>query len=345
MATSFPLQYHRLDKRPLTDQETFVTMEELEFYLLHDAPFPGQIVTVQNVSGFTSPQAYVIGDNNTLYPITSGGGGGSAVLTEDLLFETSVGGIPIGRLFSKDTPLESLWRVAASNIVYPTYSKPSLTITTSPSGQVEYGSNVETLIVPTWQQRDAGNINAYKVYKDGQLISSMVSAGNFTDEPFILLDSVIYSATAEYGQGPIKNDSTGQPYEYGRIENGIAEATTTITPVRYGFYGSDNSTTIPENSAQIRFFNGTIVSPHNGSVFNINIQPGARRVVIAYPSNLMDITTIKYVEQGNAEYKDLFTKTEINVEGNTGSLAVPYKVFYWIIPSPPSAAMTFTCQI
>ena len=58
------------------------------------------------------------------------------------------------------------------------------------------------------------------------------------------------------------------------------------------------------------------------------------------------MTSAKYVEQGNAEYKDNFTLTTVQVSGATdGKDLINYNVYTYVFAIPNSAAMTFNISI
>lgn len=111
------------------------------------------------------------------------------------------------------------------------------------------------------------------------------------------------------------------------------------------FFDADTNTRAPEASDEVRVLTQTILGPKDGENWTLTVPAGSRRVTIAYPATLRDLSNVAYVEQGNAEYKDLFVKTNVSVEGARGLVGITYKVFTYITAVPTPAAMTFNVTI
>ena len=108
--------------------------------------------------------------------------------------------------------------------------------------------------------------------------------------------------------------------------------------------GNTGSTT-PTTSANVRTLANSYLNPVNGYSLTLNIASGTTRIVIAYPATLEDVSSIKYVELGNAEVKDTFVETLVNVEGANSFTAISYKVFTYLPSVPFGANATYNVTI
>ena len=110
--------------------------------------------------------------------------------------------------------------------------------------------------------------------------------------------------------------------------------------VRYGFYGSDKTTNVAyTTSDEVRALGGKIANPISGSKFTITVPIGAKMVVIAVP-NTRSINSIKYVEGMNADVKDVFVKSNVNVEGANGYSGISYNLYTYT----PAEAFPSVCN-
>jgi hypothetical protein len=60
---------------------------------------------------------------------------------------------------------------------------------------------------------------------------------------------------------------------------------------------------------------------------------------------LQDVSSVKYVEWLNAEIKDVFIKTNVNVEWANGYTDIAYKVFIYTPVEPFPATATYLVTI
>lgn len=99
--------------------------------------------------------------------------------------------------------------------------------------------------------------------------------------------------------------------------------------VRKTFYGTTNQDTFDLTSDNIRSLSGSKLGVAKGDKFNINITTGSKEVIIAYPSILGDVTSIKYVEAMNVEVSDVFVKNTVSVQDYSGSNPTIYNVYVY----------------
>ena len=82
-------------------------------------------------------------------------------------------------------------------------------------------------------------------------------------------------------------------------------------------------------SDNIRALSGGVLGVAKGDKFNINIPTGSKEVIIAYPSNLGNVTSIKYVEAFNTEVSDVFVKNTVSVQDYNGANPTIYNVYVY----------------
>lgn len=99
--------------------------------------------------------------------------------------------------------------------------------------------------------------------------------------------------------------------------------------VRKTFYGTTNQDTFDLTSDNIRSLSGSKLGVKKGDKININITQGSKEVIIAYPSVLGDVTSIKYVEAMNTEVSDVFVKNTVSVQDYSGSDPTIYNVYVY----------------
>lgn len=273
-------------------------------------------------------------------------------LSEDITLNgVSQGSYANGNTIAKDTQLTTILKNFLQVALPVTYSAPTFGITPGNS-TVEAGAMVSPTIVPTFTQRDAGAINQYLLQlstggaANVNIVNSLTLA-SYIQSAIQVQDGahLQYTATASFDEGLTKINNMGEPIPAGKILAGSRSATLTYTGARQAFYGTGTVNVNPANSADIRALSGTKLNPTNGSVLTINIAPGTKRIIIAYPDTLRDVTSIKYVELGNAEVADTFTKINLQVDGANGYAPINYKVFVYIPAVPFGAGATYNATI
>lgn len=268
--------------------------------------------------------------------------------TDITVYGVTQGSYTTGDVIASGTSLETVVKNMLQTIIPPTYVAPSLVISNNTTATVEVGSTITPTITPTYQQRDGGTFGAYAVLKDAVQIYTSATAESFTSGTTYTIgtDAIVFNATATYGQGPIKNDNQGNAYPTGRIEAGTVTSNSISTiGKRKVFYTSIDNLIEVLTSADVRGLESSVLGPVDGTTFTINISTGDEKVVFAYPASLRDVSTVKYVEFGNGEVKDTFTKTTVNVEGLNGYAAVSYKVYTYFPSSSFGDNITYVVTI
>ena len=216
--------------------------------------------------------------------------------------------------------------------VAPTYVEPTLALTANPSTlKQEVGTKITPILSYTFTQNDAGAETSHTF--------SPVDSETQAQLTIVEGDNIEYSVTVNYGAGVQKADNFGN-LSGEAIQAGSLTKTLKYVGYRKNFYVADAGTVAPTDSAEVR----ALTSFSTGTQ-RINVAPNSQRIVIACPST-KTLASAKYVEQGNAEYKDNFTLTTVQVSGATdGKDLIDYNVYTYVFAIPNSAAMTFNISI
>lgn len=262
----------------------------------------------------------------------------------------TVGGLKTGDTIPEGTTLDQLIKLLTQKSVPATYVQPGVTCRVSSgtsAGNYEAGTEISTTIQGTFTQNDAGALTTIEVLKGSSSILSSPTSPVTTDaQTFTLGDEIIsFTAKATYAEGAIKNDNLGQPSPDGHVPEGSkTSSAVNFVGKRNLFYGTGVGSAPEQSSSTVRALTNKQLGPSNGTSFNINVSAGQQYVVIAYPSNLRDMTKCFYVEQ-NTDLVANFTKSTINVEGANGFTASEYKVYVYEMAIPAAAGMTLQVQI
>ena len=216
--------------------------------------------------------------------------------------------------------------------VAPTYVEPTLALTANPSTlKQEVGTKITPILSYTFTQNDAGAETSHTF--------SPVDSETQAQLTIVEGDNIEYSVTVNYGAGAQKADNFGN-LSGEAIQAGSLTKTLKYVGYRKNFYVADAGTVAPTDSAEVR----ALTSFSTGTQ-RINVAPNSQRIVIACPGT-KTLASAKYVEQGNAEYKDNFTLTTVQVSGATdGEDLINYNVYTYVFAIPNSAAMTFNISI
>jgi hypothetical protein len=311
--------------------QTFNTVAALKQYITdritvnNNREIDGQemLNILQGVADFLSPKL----QQELIVQLGAGGAVGGALTGDDLLVGMT---------------LEDILRKILIKAIHPTYLVPTLQLTSSDNVyEREIGTIISPIFNSIFTQNDGGALVTRALNKNGTQISS---AFPFTDNNITLSGVILnYQAAANYAQGPIKNNNIGTPDAVGRIEAGLAQSNViTYAGYRKMFYGFPVTT--PADSASIRGLIGNKLKPLVGDLVQIAVPAGATKVVFAYPDTLEDPQSVTYQEAGY-DVKEVFTKTNVNVEGANAFAAVGYKVFTYTPVEAFPTACTYIVKI
>lgn len=190
----------------------------------------------------------------------------------------------------------------------PTYIKPTLSISLN-TGTLEHNKATSVTITPNFKQNDAGSVSKYVLYKNGTEIFNNTTVSAYTDSATIKHNgSISYSATATYGDGPIKNTLLGIPYPNTSIKAGSVSASGIIRAYALSYYGIMNSSTITENDISSL---SSRLSSSKSYTYTVNL--AEQRIVYMYPQSFGTLTSIK--DANNFDYINSYTRTTLSYNG------------------------------
>ena len=265
----------------------------------------------------------------------------------------TVNGVTSGMYTSGDnipagTNLETIIANLLQKVTLPTYTAPSLSLSGTSPTTVEAGTVMNITLNTSFFKNDAGDVTSFKLYKNGSLIYSGTNIQSFTDSNVLIGESsIVYRAEVTYADGVIKKTNLGVDYPTGRILAGtVSSSNVTYLGIRKAFYGTNLlSNVISTTSAEIRSLTPSTAKASEGNVFTINIPMGTKKVMLAYPANLRNVSSIKYVEGMNADVKAAFELQLIDVYGANSFTPIQYKVYTYIPAVPFTANVTYTVTI
>lgn len=346
MSSSLPTgkPYSRLDDFPLDDSTLFETLADAEEYAANSPiAYHTQIIGVT-----AEDKVYMIAENRRLIPLTGGGGGEIDATDEDItLLGTDLGGLADGATIPEGTTFSEFVKMVTQKRNAPTYKTPSLSLSGTGTKTVEAGTSLTPTLTAVFTQNDGGGITVYKLQKNGTDIFTDSVLGPHSPTAEIIGDeNWSFRATATFAAGPVKNDNMGAPCPDGAIGAGsISSGNVVYSGKRNTFFDVDTKTAPATTSAEVRNLAQTMLGVEEGDQWTITVPAGTRRITIAYPATLRDVSNIAYVEQGNADYKDLAVKNIVSVEGADGYTAIDYKVFTYITAVPIPAVMTLNVTL
>lgn len=260
---------------------------------------------------------------------TSPGGGGSFTIPQWLVYQPGNPNGSNGKVVNPGDSIElflkDIFRKGSPPAVY---NMPTASIGFNPSNTTfEIGTVINPLtIIGTFIQNDAGDFTAKRIWKNGSLL---VSGDSTTDNIALIIDTTFsYSYQVDYGQGPIKNNSLGEPDPANRIQLGTVSSGTIIfkgTPKI--FYGVSTPDLVNYRTLNWVWDAATTVTINTGTTlkdYYILVKVGRT------------VTSIKDVQSSNNELINQFTISDVMVK-DAGNNDIPYKLWKW---SPPSTYPT-----
>lgn len=259
---------------------------------------------------------------------------------QDLITTTEMGNITLTNgsaiIPSKGKNLKQVFETIYTKESNPTVALPAVTLTFSNAKSYEVGtkvtpSYVATLSSGSYTYGPATGISAQNwEITDTNSNSATIAKGNLPE--LTVADNTSYSITAKatYNEGAIPVTNLGNACPEKKIAAGMASTSKgSITGYRNSFYGTLAETETALDSAAIRSLKASGKALSNGSTFTINIPVGAKRVIIAYPATLRDLTSVKDVNGMGAEIKGTFALSTVSVEGANGYNAIDYKLYVY----------------
>lgn len=266
---------------------------------------------------------------------------------------TTLGSLQNGDTIPAGVTLDELLVMMTQKAIPATYTKPTISLANNSgqaSGNVEAGTSITVKLKATFTKNDAGAMTNINIKKDSTVVETgSTSPLTHTGDAFVIEDkTVTYTATATYGDAPVKNNNLGKESK----ENWFAGDTITssgysITGKRYLFAGTGVGAVPAVTSDFVRGLGKEKLAPANGHSFNINVAIGQQYIAFAYPATLRDVNEVMYVESNDKGMASKFTKSTISVAdargGENGLMS--YKVYTYAMAVPAAAAMTIKVTI
>lgn len=262
-------------------------------------------------------------------------------------------GISDGATISAGTSLDEFVKMVVQKAIPATYTKPTVSIANNggqASGNVEAGTTISPKLKATFTKNDAGDLENIVIKKGStEVATGTESPLTYAGEDVVIGDETItFSASATYGDAPVKNNNLGQESKENWFAGGTVNSSNySITGKRNLFYGTGVGSVPEVNSAMVRGLVNKKLDPAQGTSFNINVAVGQQYIVFAYPSSLRDVNNVAYVEANDSGMASNFEKLVIDVADARGGAngIMSYKVYTYEMAVPAAAGMTFKVTI
>lgn len=185
----------------------------------------------------------------------------------------------------------------------------------------EVGETVDAVLTATFFQNDAGTITNIKFYKDGVEVHSVNNPESpvvFTDEDITISTTPkVYTATIMYEEGPIKNNSLGNPSPEGHIEAGSLTSNTRNAVGTYIIaFGSTAS--IPTNSTEARTLTTVVRGTTNIRILDSGTVNTIQAIAVPPGDSLIEVIDLDASMQDlTIQYELIDNNFIINDAGNT----------------------------
>lgn len=260
----------------------------------------------------------------------SGGEGGNATLTEEIVASINVGGITVGQTFPIGTSLTTIVKNLVSPTLLPNIlTQTSLTVSNVSPVVLEVGTMYTKQILTNFSQGSIQSKNGSpNVPLVGPATSTIYSSPGVSPSGLIstpiFLGSNQWDVTVAYSAGTIPYyDSSGNVSNVLDAQRGagtLVANTPTITG-RYRYWyavGALGST--PNTSFGIRALGGTGFATSTN--FDITFAANTKEVSFYIPQSV-SVVSVVYVQSSNADVTLTFVSSNINVEDAGGNL-IPY---------------------
>lgn len=262
-------------------------------------------------------------------------------------------GIGNGETIAAGKTLDEIVKMLIQKAIPATYTKPTVAIANNggqASGNVEAGTSITPKLKATFTKNDAGALSTIAIKQGSEDVKTgTTSPLTYEGEAFVIGDeTVTFTASATYGDAPVKNNNLGNESKENWFAGGtVASDNYSITGKRNLFYGTGVGAVPTVDSDMVRGLTNTKLAPTQGHSWNINVAVGQQYIVFAYPATLRDVNNVTYVEANDSGMASNFTKHTIDVAdargGENGKMS--YKVYTYAMAVPAAAGMTFKVTI
>lgn len=266
----------------------------------------------------------------------------------------TVGNISDGTVLSANMTFTEFVKKMLVKRIPASYTQPTVAFTKPKSQTVEVGTTINTQVALAFTKNDAGDLTNMVINRkignqaQEQVVTGSTSPLTYQESTSVVGDAatdatVVYSGSATYADGPVKNDNLGQPDAAGQIKAGTKNATSvTYTGKRKMFFGAFTNPSQSLDSAALRGLS-SVLNPTASTKINYSqfgVEAGTQKFIIALPKSY-GRGIAKVLQQANGFNLDVtsnFVKqgTAVQVEGANGYTAVDYDVYVWT----PAAAFS-----
>lgn len=262
-------------------------------------------------------------------------------------------GIADGATIPAGISFDEFVKMVVQKAIPATYTKPTLAIANNggqASGNVEAGTSIIPNLKATFTKNDAGDLTGITIKQgSNEVANGTASPLTYAGEAIVIGDeSITFTASASYGDAPVKNNNLGQESKENWFAAGSVDSSAyTITGKRNLFYGTGVGAVPTVTSDMVRGLVNTKLAPSQGYSWNINVAVGQQYIVFAYPASLRDVNNVTYVEANDSGMASSFAKSTIDVADARGGEngMVSYKVYTYGMAVPAAAPMTFKVTI
>lgn len=274
---------------------------------------------------------------------------------EDIVVNGVTGfGIANGETIPAGITMDDLVKMLVQKAIPATYTKPTVSLSNNGgaynSGNVEAGTSVDPKLRASFTKNDAGDMTSIEITMDGEVVGSGTSSPlDYNGSDVLISDNtVVFKATAKYGDAPVKKNNLGAESKENWFAGGsVSSSEFKYTGKRKLFYGTGVGELPEITSDMVRGLNNSYLAPYQGYSFNVNVAAGQQFIVIAYPDTLRDLNNVTYVEANDSGMASNFTKTTADVADARGGEngMIGYKVYIYSMAVPAAAPMTFKVTI
>ena len=262
-------------------------------------------------------------------------------------------GIGNGETISAGASIDEIVKMLVQKAVPASYTKPTVSLSNNggqASGNVEAGTTITPKLKATFTKNDAGDLTSLVIKKGSDAVVEGTSSPQIYDGDDVVIgdETITFSASATYGDAPVKNNNLGQESKENWFAGGTVDSSSySITGKRSMFYGTGVGELPTVDSTFVRGLVNTKLAPAQSTSVTINVAVGQQYIAFAYPATLRDVNVVEYVEANDKGMASSFTKHTIDVadaRGDNNGL-MSYKVYTYKMAVPAAAAMTFKVTI
>jgi hypothetical protein len=235
----------------------------------------------------------------------------------------------------------------------PSVNPPSVSLTVNNAGSFEVGTKTSptfsaSLNAGSYTYGPATGVVA-KSWSVTSTAGDSFTTNSGTCKEVTVTDGMSYSitATASYDDGAIAKTNIGNPSSPEKKVTAGSKSKTagSITGYRKTFYGTTSNENAITSDLIRSLASSSSSALSDGATFDVSLPVGAKRVIIAYPATLRDITSIKDDNGLNAEIVSAFAATTLDVEGANGYDAITYDVYTTVFADPLEKANVYHVTI